>query len=349
MVTPEPRPRPTQHGPVRPQLAVRSAEHRPQRVVVQRLVDPATPIDRPPDLVARADGAADVGQVEAQPYERFWARWQPLLGLGSFADHPDQLLAPVDIRTLHAEQLGGAGTGAHPHRQDRPVPVTAQRREQRIPLLVRHRPRLPLRQARVVTQPPVRLEDLQRVVMRVRPASTRPIEHYWVHQRPFTTLQPELVESPQHGIAMPHRRRLVAVPEITLPSDRIDQARSRPRLDPLRCYRLGRLPEPQHEIPDLRRGRLIPGHADRDQEPPPPQQRQRIAAHRVRRPSPRDEVPQECLRRQDRRSEAVDQHPRHHTIGGSHASPYRKPDRLNRAMIFVLKHYASSMIREDAE
>ena len=47
------------------------------------------------------------------------------------------------VAVPHAEQLAGAGTCADPQREDRPVPVRPQPREQLVPPLVGHRPRRP--------------------------------------------------------------------------------------------------------------------------------------------------------------------------------------------------------------
>jgi hypothetical protein len=50
----------------------------------------------------------------------------------TLADHPDQLVAPVDVRTAHAEELGSTSPSADRDREDGPIPIAAHRRAQRL-------------------------------------------------------------------------------------------------------------------------------------------------------------------------------------------------------------------------
>lgn len=92
-------------------------------------------------------------------------------GTGALAHHADQLLAGQEIALAHAQQLRGPRTGGDPERDQRPVPVRPQRREQLVEPAVGDRPRDPLRHRRPVTSRPLRPPLVHRVAVRVRPAA----------------------------------------------------------------------------------------------------------------------------------------------------------------------------------
>ena len=70
------------------------------------------------------------------------------------------------------------------------------------------------------------------------------------HQRPAAQLDPELIEAPQHRVAVPHRPQLVLITEIALAGHRVDGAGRGGRRRPRRGARLRCLPQPQDEVPD---------------------------------------------------------------------------------------------------
>ena len=212
------------HRVIGAQQHVDPLEHRPQSLVVHRLaaqpVAVITAAQRPPQGLERFQ-RIEPGQIQPDPHERLRAGREPLLRPRALPADPHELLAPVQVAAPHAEQLAGTGTGADPQREDRPVPVRPQPREQLVPPLVGHRPRRAPGNPRVITNLPLRPERSQGVVMLVRPAAA-PVQRDRVDQRPAAQLDPVLVKAPQHRIAVPDRPRLVLITEIALAGHRVD-------------------------------------------------------------------------------------------------------------------------------
>ena len=166
--------------------------------------------------------------------------------------------------------------------------------------LVGDRPRDPLRHRRPVAPGPLGPPLVHRVVMRVRAAAPAAggIQRERVQHRAGPAVAVEVVEPPQHRLAMRHRGRRIPVAGRRLAGHRVRRSRSprgqagRPRpgrLQPL----LGRQLDPAAEIPRLGPRRPVPLHADGVQEPPPPQQVDRVRPQRRFRLPRRQQVPQE--------------------------------------------------------
>ena len=149
------------HRVIGAQQHVDPLEHRPQCLVVHRLaaqpVAVVTAAQRPPQGLVRFQ-RIEPGQIQPDPHERLRAGREPLLRPRALPADPHELLAPVQVAAPHAEQLAGTGAGADPQREDRPVPVRPQPREQLVPPLVGHRPRRAPGNPRVIADLPLRPE-----------------------------------------------------------------------------------------------------------------------------------------------------------------------------------------------
>jgi len=103
-----------------------------------------------------------------------------------------------------------------PERHQGPVPIGAESGEQLVERLVRDLPRHPLSDPRAEQTTELSPKGLHRVVMLVRPAPAATRQRERVHHRPRPGLQVELIERPQHRLAVraggdgvrPTRRRL---------------------------------------------------------------------------------------------------------------------------------------------
>ena len=200
--------------PVRSQNLVRPAEHCPGRRIRQR---PERAAQRPPHRISGTGRhqAMHLLLVKAQPHESVRRGRKLLDRPRPLADHRDQLLARVDPPGQHAKQLGCACTGRDPERQQRPVPVRAQRREQLIELAIRDLPWDPLGHPRPEQPGPLPAEPVHRVVMSMRPAG--PGQREGVHQRSRAGLQVKVIKRPGHRLAVRDRSRGVLRPGRRLP------------------------------------------------------------------------------------------------------------------------------------
>ena len=268
-------------------------------MIAQRLVrTPQCPPGRLPPTAGNPQ-PQQLLLIEPVPHERVRRRGKLLACPGALADHADQLLAGQEVALAHAQQLRGPRPGRDPERDQRPVPVRPQRREQPVEPVVGDRPRDPLRHDRPVTPRPLGPPLVHRVVMRVRPAAPAGgVQRERVQHRPGPAVSVEVVEPAQHRLAMRHRGRRIPVTGRRLPGHRVRRSR-RPR-GPASLLRPGRLQpvldrqlDPAAEVPGLDPGRPVPLDIDSIQEPPPPQQVDRIRPQRRRRPPGRQQVPQE--------------------------------------------------------
>jgi hypothetical protein len=265
--------------PAAAQRGAGPGEHRPGRVVRQR---PERPPQRPPQRVvgSRRHQPVHLLLVEPQPHERIRGGRQRLQRPRPLADHGDQLLTRVGVRAPGAEQLSGAGAGGHPERHQCPVPVRHEPGEQLIELLIRDLPRDPPRCLRPVPPGVLSPERLHRAAVRIRPAPPATGQRERVHHRPGASLQVEIVETPQHRLAVRRRRR------------RVPRVRHR-------TARLAGELNPAAEVPGLRPGGLIPSDTGRSQEAEPAQQVHRIRPLRGRRAPACLQVAQIRRRRRD--------------------------------------------------
>jgi hypothetical protein len=175
--------------------------------------------------------------------------------------------------------------------------------------------------------------------MGIRARATYPLNRDRVRQRPTAAFQPEVVEGPQNGVAVSDGRRPVAVAQVAFPGHRVDLSRSPARCGPSCRYRFDRSTEPHDEVPDLGRGGPVPGHADRNEEAPPPQQSQRIASNRGGRATAGGEITQKDRHRLHRAADDIHHQPRRRGIGCDDATPQRQPDRLNRSLRFLVERH----------
>ncbi len=233
---------------------------------------------------------------------------------GPLADHGDQLPPRIHPAPGRRQQLRRPRPGGHIERHQRPVPVRAQRREDRVELLIRDVPRDPGRHHRPVQTAALVAVGLHRVVMRVRPSSpSRPVQRERVDQRARARLHMKVIKTAQHRLAMrAHRRR------IRLARGRPEHLRPRAPLPPMRADRLSGHHQPAAELPGLGPGRLVPGHPGRPHEPEPAQQIQAIRPDRQLRPPRRLQMPEIGPRRLHSNATAIQQPVRLPPIPGSY-------------------------------
>ena len=267
--------------PVRSQRLTRPAEHRAGRVIRQR---PERAPQRPPHRVVRPGRhlAVRLLLVDPQPDERVRRRRQRLHRPRPLADHRHQLAAGIHAPAGGAEQLRSPRARGHPERDQGPVPVRRQRREQLVEHPVRDAPRDALRLPGPEQPGPLLPERLQRVMVRIRPASL-PGQRERVGQRPGPGLQVIVVKRPAYRLAVRDRRGRVSRARRRLPGHRVHRPRRRPGTGPCRTprppvipLRLARQLQPPAEVPGLRPRRLVPLEPGRPREPEPPQQVQRV-------------------------------------------------------------------------
>src|SRR5689334_1643367 len=93
--------------------------------------------------------------------------------------------------------------------------------------------------------------DRSAATARSRAGPTGALQRYRIDQRALATLDPELVEAAQHGVAVPHGAGLIPIAEVALARDPIDGASRGRRHRPRHRTQLGGLPQPQHEVRHL--------------------------------------------------------------------------------------------------
>src|SRR5262249_7290886 len=91
------------HRPIRAELGVSPAQHSPPGLVGQRpplqfTIRTMPSAQGPPDRLTRG-ALTGLGDVKPQPYERLRACRKPLLRAAALAPDPDELIAPIDVRT----------------------------------------------------------------------------------------------------------------------------------------------------------------------------------------------------------------------------------------------------------
>ena len=184
-------------------------EHPVRRVVGQR---PERAPQRPPQRlpVAPWHHAVHLQLIQAQPHERVSRGGQLLQCPAALADHGDQLPPRICPAPGCRQQLRRPRPGRDIKRDQRPVPVRRQRREDLVELLVRDTARDPGGHHRPVQAGALPAERLHRVVVRMRPPATaRPVQRERVNQRARARLQVKAVKAAQHRFAMrPHRGRI---------------------------------------------------------------------------------------------------------------------------------------------
>jgi len=263
--------------PVRPQRRTRPGEHRAGRVIRQR---PERAPQRPPHRVVRPGRhqAVRLLLVETQPHERVRRRRQRLHRPRSLADHRDELAAGVHAPAGDAEQFRGPRARGDPERDQGPVPVRRQGREQLVEQPVRDAPRDTSRLPGPEQSCPFLPERLQRVLVRMRPA-VLPGQRERVGQRPGPRLQVIAVKRTADRLAARDRRGRVSRARRSLPGHRVHRPRRWPGAGPCRTacppvipLRLARQLQPPAEIPGLCPRRLIPFEPARPGEAEPPQQ-----------------------------------------------------------------------------
>ena len=245
---------------------------------------------RPPQRLIEAarHQALHLRLIQPQPHERVRRRRKLLHQPGPLADHRDQLLPGIGIPGGSPQQLSGPRAGRHPQRDQRPVAMRGEPGEQLAEPLIGDAARDPLGQPGPEQAGPLVAVGGHRVVMRARaPAPALPVQRERIHHRARPGLEVEIVELPQHALAMRRGRRGITTAWPRLASHRI-------RCPPLRRRRgnvSSRLPggpapfgpvaraawldcdlDPPAEVTSLAAGRLIPRHPDRPAEPEPPQQ-----------------------------------------------------------------------------
>ena len=141
----------------------------------------------------------------------------------------------------HLQQLRGPGTGRDIERDERPVPVRAQLREDLVQLIIRDAAgHLPGHLRPVESG--IRPVGLHRIVVRVRPpAPPRPAQRERVHDRPGPGLEMEAVKGAEHRLAVRPDRRRIRLPWPLASDD-----------------------QPAAEIPCLAAGRPVPRTPDAD-------------------------------------------------------------------------------------
>ena len=317
--------------PVRAHRGAGPGEHQPGRVVSQR---PERAPQRPPQrlIPPSGDEPAHLSLIQPQPHERVRGCGQLLQLLCPLADHRDQLLPGIGVGGRRAQQLRSPRPGRDPERDQRPVPVRTQQREQLVEPLIRDLPRHPPRSLRPVPPGALASKRLHRVVMRVRPSPPpTPGQRERVDHRPGASLQVKIVKAAQHALAVHHRRRRIPAARRPLASNRVRRPRSRrpsgrssAGIPPARPRRLISQPDPAAEIPRLGAGRLIPADPRRPQEPPPAQQIHPIRPVRRRRAPARSQFTEELRRRDNQRAASIDQPERLEQIPGRLKRPEQR-------------------------
>ena len=201
-----------------------------------------------------------------------------------------------------AEQFRGTGAGRDVERQQRPVPVRAQRCEQLIEEPVGQVSRDPLGHPLPERCPRSRREGLHRIVVRLRPSSGSVVRvGDRIDQRPVAVADPVGVEhlDDREGVVDGRRR----VPD--LPTCWADQ------------------PHPQHEVACLEPTRALPGHIDRGQEPPPSQQRQAVGAQRAEARAAGQHRREELADLLDRLARGIQQHRAGRSFDAGHGANSR--------------------------
>ena len=162
-----------------------------------------------------------------------------------------------------------------------------------------------------------------RVVMRARaPAPALPVQRERIHHRARPGLKVEIVELPQHALAMRRGRRGITTARRRLAGHRIRRpprrrdhgdvsgplaARLTPPRPPARTDGLGCDLDPPAEVTSLAAGHLIPRHPGRPAEPEPPQQVHPIRPLRRRGPPSSLQVSQVNRDRPDNLTRRIDQ------------------------------------------
>jgi hypothetical protein len=209
--------------------------------------------------------------------------------------------------------------------------------------LIRRVDRLGHADPRAIQPRPLSPEQVQRIVVSMRPA--RPRQRERVHQRTSPGLHMKGVEGTQNRLTMRHCRWRIPTPRRPLPSHRVHHPRRCPRRRP--CHHLprpgnstrlqtrrrtpvrtGRLHahlDPAAKVPRLNPGRLPPPHLNRPQETKPPQQIHPIRTLRRRRPPASLQITQEHRDRNHHHAVAIQQPVRLPHIPRRHHRP-RQPD-----------------------
>jgi hypothetical protein len=257
--------------PVRAQRGVGLVEDHPGGVVCQR---PERTAQSPPQCLLRPfrDQVPRLLLVEPQPHERVGRGRQPLQRPAALADHTDHLLLGHHEALADAEQFGGAGAGGHVERDQGPIPVAVQGREELAERLIRDAPRGWLGLLRLIHRsprwPP---ERPHRIVVGVEMLVDAPGLGERVDQRPAVHLPVVLIERPDHRASVPPGPGRVVGARSCLASDRVHRSRCR-RVRAALPQRLLAGLEPQSEVARLRASGEMPGNLHRTQKPVPRQQ-----------------------------------------------------------------------------
>ena len=281
MATPEPRPGPTQQGPVRSQGLLRPVEHHPRGVIRQR---PERAPESPPQRIIRPgrDLVPEFVLVKAQPDERVGGRRQHLQRPGPLADHADELVCGLDPVPDDGEQLPGTGPGRDPEREQGPVAVRRQGSEHLVEPLVRDRPRDALDGLGLIRcRLPWPLPRLQGIMVRVDLVPGTPGSRERADQRTAVLCPVILIERMDHGTRVPAGRRRVRLGLVRLPRDRVHRSRGRTVTAAL-PRRLPGPGQPERVIAGFGSRRPVPRDLHRVQEPDPAEELERVRAHRAR-------------------------------------------------------------------
>jgi hypothetical protein len=184
---------------------------------------------RPPQRLIQAarHQALHLRLIQPQPYERVRRRRKLLQLPGPLADHRDQLLPGIGVPGGSPQQLSGPCARRHPERDQSPVPVRGELGEQLTEPLISDAARYPLDQPGPEQPGPLVAMGVHRIVMRVCASSAAPpVQRERIHHRTGPGLEVEIVELPQHALAMRRGRRRITAARRQLPGHRI---RSPPR------------------------------------------------------------------------------------------------------------------------
>jgi hypothetical protein len=217
----------------------------------------------------------ELGLVEPQPHERVRRGRQRLHRPGALADHRDQLGTGIQVTAACPQQLRGPGTGGHPQRHQCPVTVRPQRSEQLVELLVRDAPRRPPGEPGPVKPGALAARRIHRAAVRPRPPATSlPRQRERVDHRPLPGLDVQVIESPQHALAMGRSCRRVGRAGRRLPGhpvrprcrragSSLPYRRPAGALAPADALRLAAGLHPAGVVTRFGPGGLIPRHPDR--------------------------------------------------------------------------------------